>query len=164
MEEIDCILDQKQRNILAKRFGLLSIDDFVFRAELSNGNLCQSLKLKGKVFAKIVQTCVLSLDEIVTSIEKEFELVLVLEELDLSDVLDGPDFEYYSGQSSDIGELMAVELALSIDPYPRKIGKNIFEEVSNMKGVNFSNEEELQADICRNVKNPFLILDKLKRN
>lgn len=76
-QEIEIDLEQGQRNILAKRFELLSIDDFSFRAELGIGDLPQSLQLKGRILAKVIQNCVLSLDRITASIEKEIDLLLV---------------------------------------------------------------------------------------
>jgi len=163
-QEIEIDLEQGQRNILAKRFELLSIDDFSFRAELGIGDLPQSLQLKGRILAKVIQHCVLSLDRITASIEKEIDLLLVPNDAGFLGGLDGPEFEYYSGQTCDIGEIMAVELALAIDPYPRKVGGNLGEVGHNLTGINLTNEEEYLANKAPNMKNPFALLDKLKKH
>lgn len=57
---------------------------------------------------------------------------------------------------------MAVELALAIDPYPRKVGGNLGEVGHNLTGINLTNEEEYWANKAPNMKNPFALLDKLK--
>lgn len=163
-QEIEIDFEQGQRNILAKRFELLSIDDFSFRAELGIGDLPQSLKLKGRILAKVIQNCVLSLDRITTSIKKEIDLLLVPNDAGFLGGLDGPDVEYYSGQTCDIGEIMAVELALSIDPYPRKAEGNLGEIGRNLTGINLTNEEEYRANKHQNMKNPFALLNKLKKH
>jgi len=163
-QEIEVDFEQGQRNILAKRFELLSIDDFSFQAEIGIGDLPQSLQLKGRILAKVIQNCVLSLDRITTSIKKEIDLLLVPNDAGFLRGLDGPDVEYYSGQTCDIGEIMAVELALSIDPYPRKVEGNLGEVGRNLIGINLTNEEEYRANKAQNMKNPFALLNKLKKH
>lgn len=163
-EEIEWRLDERQRNILTKRFKLLSIDDFCFRAKIGIGDFPHFFKLKGKIFASIAQICILSLDKMTSRIEKDIELNLIPDDTDFSEGLEGPDFEVYSGQSCDIGEIMAVELALSIDPYPRKIGVSLREVDPNLSGINFTNAEEYQANKAQNMKSPFLVLDNLKKH
>ena len=163
-EEIQWRLDERQKNILTKRFKVVSIDVFCFRAEIGIGDFPRFFKLKGKIFAKIVQICVLSLEKMTSSIEKDIELNLIPDDINFSEELNGPDFEFYSGQKCDIGEIMAVELALSIDPYPRTVGASLKEVDPNLTGINLSNLEEHQADKARNMKNPFLVLNNLKKH
>ena len=69
-EDIKGRLEERQRNILAKRFNVVSIDDFCFRAEIGIGDFPRFFKLKGKIFAKISQICVLSLEKMVTESKK----------------------------------------------------------------------------------------------
>ena len=163
-EKIQCGLDERQKNILTKRLKVVSVDVFCFRAEVSIGDFPRFLKLKGKIFAKIAQVCVLSLEKMTSRIEKDIELNLIPDDIEFSEELDGPDFEYYSGQKCDIGEIMAVELALSIDPYPRKIGVSLEEVGANLNGINFNNAQEYQGNKAQNMKNPFFILNNLKKH
>ena len=163
-EEIKGKLDERQRNILTKRFKVVSIDDFCFRAEIGIGDFPRFFKLKGKIFAKISQICVLSLEKMASRVERDIELNLIPDGTDFSERLDGPDFEFYSGQKCDIGESMAVELGLSIDPYPRKVGVSLKEVDPNITGINFNNAEEYQANRAQNIKSPFLVLNKLKKH
>ncbi len=163
-EEIQWRLDERKKNILTKRLKVVSVDIFCFRAEIGVGDSPRFLKLKGKIFAKIAQICVLSLEKMTSRIEKDIELNLIPDDVDYSDRLDGPDFEFYSGQKCDIGEIMAVELALSINPYPRKIGASLKEVEANLTGINFNNAEEYQGNKAQNMKNPFFVLNHLKKH
>ena len=100
----------------------------------------------------------------VSRIEKDIELNLIPDDTVFSQGRDGPDFEFYSGQKCDIGEIMAVELGLSIDPYPRKDGVSLKEVDPNLTGINLNNAEEYQANRAQNIKSPFLVLNNLKKH
>ncbi|MEC8622007.1 MAG: DUF177 domain-containing protein [Pseudomonadota bacterium] len=163
-EEIQWRFDERKKNILTKRLKVVSVDIFCFRAEICIGEIPRFFTLKGKIFAKISQICVLSLEKMTSRIEKDVELNLIPDDVDYSDGLDGPDFEFYSGQKCDIGEIMAVELGLSIDPYPRKIGVSLKEVDPNLTGINLNNAEEYQANRAQKMKSPFLVLNKLKKH
>ena len=141
----------------------MSIDDFCFRAEIGIGDFPRFFKLKGKIFAKISQICVLSLEKMVSRIEKDIELNLIPDDTVFSQGRDGPDFEFYSGQKCDIGEISG-RARTSIDPYPRKDGVSLKEVDPNLTGINLNNAEEYQANRAQNIKSPFLVLNNLKKH
>lgn len=99
----------------------------------------------GTLGARVVQTCVVSLDEFVQDVVEDFELQFVPEDA-VSDDLDPdlPDDIPYSGDVIDLGEAAAEQLALALDPYPRK-------------------PDAVAADPETPVASPFSSLGKLRR-
>jgi uncharacterized metal-binding protein YceD (DUF177 family) len=105
---------------LALRFGFLALDYFRATVRLGPVRGSGDFRLTGHISARVVQSCVVTLDPVTSEIERDFELLLC-EEAGDEDRLAGieDDFELFSGDAIDIGEVAAVELALSVDPYPR---------------------------------------------
>jgi hypothetical protein len=77
----------------------------------------------GALQAKLTQACVVSLDPFDVTIAESFEVHFILEgrESDDDDP-DAPDELIYDGVAVDLGEATVEQLALSLDPYPRKPG------------------------------------------
>ncbi len=77
--------------------------------------------VKGLLKADITQTCVVSLDPFPARIDERFEVRFVpaadLGEEDESEEIDEIP---YTGSEIDLGEATVEQLALSLDPYPRK--------------------------------------------
>lgn len=92
------------------------------------------VRVRGQVTAELVQTCVLTLEPVVSTINTEVDQIFVPEGSRLERILtdergelvldpEGPDVpESFSGDTIDAGALVAEFVALSIDPYPRKPG------------------------------------------
>jgi uncharacterized metal-binding protein YceD (DUF177 family) len=92
------------------------------------------VRIRGRVEAEIEQSCVVTLEPVMSKIDEQVEQVFVpegskLARIILSDtaelVLDpeGPDApETFTGDTIDAGEVVAEAVALAIDPYPRKAG------------------------------------------
>lgn len=148
--EVHLKADEKERKALAERWDVLSVDDL--RADLQiNRWKKDGIRVKGRVQAKIVQACVVTLDPVPADIDEQFEQIYVPENSKLARhpandagemVLDpdGPDLpETFSGDTIDAGEVVMEFAALAIDPYPRK------------KGVEFSGHIE---DTGENDKKP----------
>ena len=115
----------------------------------------KGIRVKGKLKAEVTQSCVVTLDPVAAHIEAEFERRFLPSEFDSTH--DGPREVFVDpegedppeplGREIDLGEILVEELALNLDPYPRK------------PGVAF----EAQAEPVVNVKpNPFAALAKLK--
>ena len=130
--------DDAVRAALAERFGLPGIarlrGDFTLRHERS-GVIAATLKMQ----ARVTQVCVISLEPFETSIEEEAELRFVPsevvpedeEEEFLPESMEGPDeLPYYNGMI-DIGAALAEQLALALDPYPRKPGAELPPEAND---------------------------------
>lgn len=122
----------EERLALAQRFDIPSVDQLrasgVVRPEAGG----RRVKLDGRLEAAVVQTCVVTLEPVPASINADFERFYgydVLEEeaesvrrelfLDLSDDL---PVEPLSGDLLDLGAAVAEQLALELDPYPRRPG------------------------------------------
>ncbi len=75
----------------------------------------------GALLAKLTQSCVISLDPFDVTLREEFEVHFVLEGRETEDDdPDAPDQLTYDGVTLDIGEATVEQLALTLDPYPRK--------------------------------------------
>ena len=81
------------------------------------------IEAEGQLEAGVTQVCVLSLEEFPQEVAEAFTVHFVpagseTEELDL----DAPDEIPYEGSAIDLGEAATEQLALALDPYPKKPG------------------------------------------
>lgn len=113
----------------------------------------KGVRLTGKLVADVVQTCVVTLEPIDAHIEAEFERrFLPPDKLEREPEEDGEIVVDPTAEDPpeplthelDLGEILIEELALNLDPYPRKAG------------VEFHESQDAPRD------NPFAVLAKLK--
>ena len=105
---------------LAIRMGLPSIASLVCAFTLHPRPAGQFLA-EGRLRARITQTCVVSLEDFTARLDEHFRVVFAPADLDAAD--DDPesdDVVPYAGTAIDLGEAAAEQLALMLDPYPRK--------------------------------------------
>jgi uncharacterized metal-binding protein YceD (DUF177 family) len=133
---------------LAALFGLPDIAMLQGRFALTHergGVIAAQLHLT----AKLTQICVITLEPFTAKIDEHAALRFVpaqkmREDADIGEVdaetLEGPDEIPYTGDTIDLGAALAEQLALSLDPYPRKPGA------------------ELPPDLNDDTPNPFAIL------
>lgn len=114
----------------------------------------KGVQVTGTVVADVVQTCVVTLDPVDAHIEANFERQFLPPEKlraateDQKEVVidpAAPDPPEPLGHEIDLGEILIEELALNLDPYPRK------------PGVAFEGEAQGEPR-----PNPFAVLAKLK--
>jgi uncharacterized metal-binding protein YceD (DUF177 family) len=133
---------------LAARFGLEAIAALSCRFALRFGQGRGEggrLHAEGELHAVVTQRCVATLDPFPATIDETFSIIFVPPELLREDVdPEGPDELPIEGDAIDLGEAAAEQLALSLDPYPRKPGL-----------------AEAEAEPSR--PSPFAALAKLKR-
>lgn len=127
--------DAAQRAELASAHALLSVERF--RGELLlKGWKRGGVIVTGRVRAKIVQECVVTLEPLESEIDEAVDVVFVpegsalsrdtIEEGELVLSADGPDLpETFDGVSVDAGATAEEFFALGIDPYPRKKGAQL---------------------------------------
>ena len=115
-----------ERKALAERFGLLSLDALSAALELQR-QAGDVIHVSGHLSADVVQNCVVSLAPVPSHIETDFELsyggsAVESDEEDEIDIagLDAPE-PVINGQI-DLGEALAQQLAIALDPYPRAPG------------------------------------------
>lgn len=79
----------------------------------------------GELHARLRRICVVSLDEFETESRHRFRVRFVPEEIMAKEIDLDPESDDeigYAGGRIDLGEAAVEELALSLDPYPRKVG------------------------------------------
>ena len=112
-----------ERRALARRFGLEALDAFG-----ASGGLVKEggeFVLEGRLRAALVQTCVVSLDPVAQTLDEPVRLrfrrlpaaaASVVPEEDLDP--EAEDVVPLSGNVLDLGEVLAEEFGLVLDPYP----------------------------------------------
>lgn len=113
----------EERRALARRFDLVSLDrlDGEMRLERAGEDL---LHVTGQVRAALAQRCVVTLEPVPAVIDATFERLFSRSEpveaqgeVEIDPEAELP--EPIPSQGLDLGELLAEELALALDPYPR---------------------------------------------
>ncbi len=106
---------------LARRFGILAIHglDAVLRLAPERGG---ALAVSGRMTAEVVQECVVTLEPVTQSVAEEVSLRVLPAGTEPSDDPDGPDEIAAEGGVLDLGEAIAEQLSLALDPYPRAPG------------------------------------------
>ncbi len=129
------VADEAARAALASLYKLAGIallrGAFVLRHE-QGGTIAATLEMQ----ARVTQTCVVTLEPFEVRIDERSVLRFVParslpegeeEELD-PERLEGPDEIPYINDLIDLGAALAEQLALALDPYPRKPGAELPEE------------------------------------
>lgn len=113
--------DQKEREALAKRFGLVAIGRLEAKVEFEPDG--PNVIARGRMGAEIVQSCAVTGDELPVTIDEELLIRFVPErepadpddEIEL--VAEDCDEVPFDGSRFDIGEAVSQSLALAVDPY-----------------------------------------------
>ena len=115
--------DAAERRALARRFAIVAIERFSATVSLRRTRE-GDVRLAARLSARAIQDCVVTLEPVPGEIEEEVTLLLrpVRDDAPTPKTVVIPpdeDFEPFAGEAIDIGEAVAVELALSLDPFPR---------------------------------------------
>ncbi len=115
----------EERAALALRFGILAIH--ALRAELDLvSEVGDLVRARGTLSAEIEQECVVTLDPVRQSVRARIDLRILPEGEEPADEdPDSPDEIESAGGSVDLGEAVAEQLALALDPYPRAPGVSL---------------------------------------
>lgn len=109
---------------LAKRFGIEAVDRLeaalLLRPEPGGG-----VMVTGRLSADVVQACVVSLEPVAQRMDEVVVLRLLPPGEEPSDDPEGPDEITIEGDAIDLGEAVAEQLALALDPYPRAPGAEL---------------------------------------
>lgn len=151
-DRIDLVADEAEREAIAARLGLVSLDRLEAHATLErNGD---TIRAEGRLRAALEQSCVATGEPVAEHVDEAFEMQFVPEptqakpdeEVELSP--EDCDTIFYDGGAIDLGTAVADTLALAVDPYPRSAGA---EAVLREAGV-----------ISEEQAGPFAALAKLK--
>ena len=162
--EIRFEVDEAVRAALAERYDILELRSLRGSAKLRPYRKA-GLTLDCDFSAELVQACVVTLEPVVQQVEDHFTRRYLPENELLRRQAHAPAVEVNVDAEAedepelmengriDIGEAVAEELALAMDPYPRK------------DGISFEPVIEDEVDDAPETKpNPFSILEKLKKN
>jgi uncharacterized metal-binding protein YceD (DUF177 family) len=128
----EILATDSERAALAKRFGFLGLPAFSARVTVDRG-LGGQVLVEGRLRGRIVQACVLTLDPVAQDVDETFRLVFQRDHRDQRDAESGETIvsaqadapEPLSGNLLDVGEIVAEQLSLAADPYPRRAGTRL---------------------------------------
>lgn len=158
---IEISADADERAALARRFGVEAIDALsaTLRLDLARGG--EVVRVRGEIAADVVQSCVVTLDPVEAHIERGFERSFVLGGEARADVEvmpeDDDDPEPLDGDEIDVGELVAEQLGVNLDPYPRRPGV-LFSPEDAFGGAGAGDDDPARPE------SPFARLRDLKSN
>ncbi len=123
--ELTVTASPAERRALARRFGLLDCKSLQARVRTRPRSKGLIVVLTADLEAEVVQPCVVSLEPVAGKVRESFDMLVTLEpegadtvELEIDP--EGPDpAEPVGPEGLDVGELLAQQLALCLDPYPR---------------------------------------------
>lgn len=124
--EREIAANETERGRLAERFGLLALDRLIARVQLKRA-AAGLIHVHGEFEADVVQACVVTLEPVHSQPRESFAIAFgavrsapageVVIDVDQED----PVEELTDGRI-DLGELVAQQLAVALDPYPRAPG------------------------------------------
>ncbi|WP_136658811.1 DUF177 domain-containing protein [Nitratireductor sp. XY-223] len=125
--------DPGERLAMAERWGVTRVDAVTAELELVRWKR-DGVRVKGRVRAEIEQSCIVTLEPVMATIDEAVEALFVPEGSKLARIAtdengeivfdaEGPDIpESFHGDSIDVGAVCEEFIVLAIDPYPRKEG------------------------------------------
>lgn len=151
--------NEQVRLHVAQYLGVVAVDRMTGSFKITRWR-ARGLKLAGELTATVVQSCVVTLEPVREEISCQFERRFLPAEMLEPAGEDGEVFVDPEGEDPpesltseiDLGEILVEELALNLNPYPRKPGVS-FEEAA---GAHPEGEAKLAKD------NPFAALARLK--
>jgi uncharacterized metal-binding protein YceD (DUF177 family) len=158
--------DAAERERLAERFGLIAIDRLTGKVQVTPKEGGAMFHLEGSFQADVVQTCVVTLEELTDHVEESFERQYsapdepaeMLDEQQELDEKEPPD-PIVDGHI-DVGEAIAEELALSLNPFPRKPGISFTDYSSGPEAT--AGRSGVASGNSRAADGPFAALQRLK--
>ena len=117
--------DAAARARIVKALDLASLDAFTAEMELAPS--AAGWRLSGRVRASLAQTCGITLEPLALEIDAPFSLTLAeaVEEEDADEIvitLDDESPDLIENGQIDLGQYAVEQLALQLDPFPRKPG------------------------------------------
>ena len=114
-----------ERDAIARRLGIEAVHSLTCRYSLRRWEGA-TVQAEGSLRARVTQICVVSSDPFDTDIAEDFNVHFVPEGTESEEIdLDAPDEIPYAGASIDLGEASTEQLALALDPFPKKPGAEI---------------------------------------
>lgn len=156
--DVEISANEEERAALARRYAIEGVDALDAKLHVRPWRK-QGLHVKGKLEAQVEQTCVVSLEPLKSVISDEFS-VYFLPSGEGEDVTHGElkldpesedELDVLTGEKIDLGEVVAEQLAVRLDPYPRKPGIDANAVLPKSSG-----------DAEKGAPNPFEVLKTIK--
>jgi uncharacterized metal-binding protein YceD (DUF177 family) len=137
---------------LCKRFDLRSLENFKATINIRRVEGGEVVHVAGKLEADVIQTCVVSLQDVHARVESDFETFFSENAPEDDEIVDGNEDapELLRNGMLDLGEVAAQYLSLGLDPYPRAPGVSLAAQLQEIGGE------------VRN--SPFAVLQGLKKD
>ena len=156
---IDLSANEEECALLAHRFDQQSVGCLSANLALAWLEAEEVLSISGRFQAEVVQTCVITLEPVTAELDEEINLVFARDIEKSADIVDPEDAEPLDGEMVDLGELVAEEFSLALEPYPRRpdIDRG---SIDLGPGASLIGEEEARKGTESH--NPFEVLVALK--
>ena len=119
----------QERAALARRFDLVALDRLTAELRVTRAGARGPIRVSGHLEAEVTQTCVVSLEPVRNRVEEDFSQLYTLDpaaaearEVAVEPDQDETTLEPLGPEGLDLGEAVAQQLALALDPYPRAPG------------------------------------------
>lgn len=119
-----------EREALARRFDLLRLDSLVAELWLTPADE-GAVQVTGEMTAELEQACGITLVPIRQPVREPIAWRLLPEGMEPSDGEDDPDDIETEQGVADLGEALAQQLSLALDPYPRAPGASMPENAGD---------------------------------
>jgi uncharacterized metal-binding protein YceD (DUF177 family) len=151
---LDIKASASEREALARRFGIIAVSELMANVALHAGP-AGTWRVDGRLHATVVQACGVTLEPVEQTIDEPFDVRFAAEAEELDHdtgelVVDADAPEPLTGDSLDLGEIVADHLGLAIDPFPRKPGASL----ADILPVSAAGMERMS---------PFAVLEQLRR-
>jgi hypothetical protein len=128
--KVDVVAQPDECVALARRMGVLGI-----RSLSCTFHLCRAdagaVQARGELRAHVTQTCVVTLEPFESELSEDFAVRFVPAGTESEEVdLEADDEIGYVGGVLDLGEAASEQLALALDPFPRKPGAALDDQAS----------------------------------
>jgi len=117
-QRLRLMADAAQCAALARRMGILAVRSLAAELDLRPAEE-GCIAVTGRLTAEVEQECVVSLQPLRQPIQEDFAWRLLPDGREPSDGDDDPDDIEAPGGVADLGEAVAQQLSLALDPYPR---------------------------------------------
>ncbi|MBB3900287.1 YceD family protein [Roseococcus suduntuyensis] len=117
-QRLRLVADAAQCAALARRMGILAVHALVAELDLRPAEEGR-IAVRGRLSAEVEQECVVSLEPVRQNIAEDIAWRLLPDGMEPTDGDDDPDDIESAGGVVDLGEAVAQQLSLALDPYPR---------------------------------------------
>lgn len=152
-DRLDLVADEGERDSVARRLGLVSLDKLEAHATLSRE--ADRVRAQGRIRASLEQSCIATAEPVAEHIDEPFEVIFIPapvdgrpdEEVELAG--EDCDVVFYEGGAIDLGSAIGDTLGLTMNPYPRSAGAE-----AALREAGVMTEEQAS---------PFAVLAKLRK-